>query len=62
MDPNLRSAVSIARRLQDPLVELVKIEPKHIGVGMYQASLLTKKKKIQAGYANQKKKKKIANF
>ncbi|XP_038075512.1 S1 RNA-binding domain-containing protein 1-like [Patiria miniata] len=36
MDPNLRSAVSIARRLQDPLVELVKIEPKHIGVGMYQ--------------------------
>ncbi|XP_022107507.1 S1 RNA-binding domain-containing protein 1-like [Acanthaster planci] len=36
LDPNLRSAVSIARRLQDPLVELVKIEPKHIGVGMYQ--------------------------
>lgn len=29
-------AVSIARRLQDPLSELVKIEPKHIGVGMYQ--------------------------
>ena len=28
--------VSIARRLQDPLAELVKIEPKHIGVGMYQ--------------------------
>jgi hypothetical protein len=28
--------VSIARRLQDPLSELVKIEPKHIGVGMYQ--------------------------
>ncbi|XP_076815956.1 S1 RNA-binding domain-containing protein 1-like isoform X2 [Clavelina lepadiformis] len=36
LDPNLRSAVSIARRLQDPLVELVKIEPKHLGVGMYQ--------------------------
>ena len=36
MDPNLRSAVSIGRRLQDPLAELVKIEPKHIGVGMYQ--------------------------
>uniref|UniRef100_H2Y862 S1 motif domain-containing protein n=1 Tax=Ciona savignyi TaxID=51511 RepID=H2Y862_CIOSA len=35
-DPNLRSAVSIARRLQDPLVELVKIDPKHLGVGMYQ--------------------------
>jgi len=36
MDPNLRSAASIARRLQDPLAELVKIEPRHIGVGMYQ--------------------------
>ncbi|KAG8186310.1 hypothetical protein JTE90_007331 [Oedothorax gibbosus] len=36
MDPNLRSAVSIARRLQDPLLEYVKIEPKHLGVGMYQ--------------------------
>ncbi|XP_049640296.1 S1 RNA-binding domain-containing protein 1 [Suncus etruscus] len=36
LDPNLRSAVSIARRAQDPLAELVKIEPKHIGVGMYQ--------------------------
>ncbi|XP_032040687.1 S1 RNA-binding domain-containing protein 1 isoform X3 [Aythya fuligula] len=36
LDPNLRSAVSIARRVQDPLAELVKIEPKHIGVGMYQ--------------------------
>jgi len=39
LDPNLRSAVSIARRLQDPLVELVKIEPKHIGVGMYQVTV-----------------------
>uniref|UniRef100_A0A8C2TI08 S1 RNA-binding domain-containing protein 1 n=1 Tax=Coturnix japonica TaxID=93934 RepID=A0A8C2TI08_COTJA len=36
LDPNLRSAVSIARRVQDPLAELVKIDPKHIGVGMYQ--------------------------
>uniref|UniRef100_A0A670XSD0 S1 RNA binding domain 1 n=1 Tax=Pseudonaja textilis TaxID=8673 RepID=A0A670XSD0_PSETE len=36
LDPNLRSAVSIARRVQDPLAELVKIEPKHIGIGMYQ--------------------------
>ena len=35
-DVNLRSAVSIARRLQDPLAELVKIEPKSIGVGQYQ--------------------------
>ncbi|MBR5572748.1 MAG: RNA-binding transcriptional accessory protein [Oscillospiraceae bacterium] len=35
-DVNLRSAVSIARRLQDPLSELVKIEPKAIGVGQYQ--------------------------
>ena len=35
-DANLRSAVSIARRLQDPLAELVKIEPKAIGVGQYQ--------------------------
>ena len=35
-DVNLRSAVSIARRLQDPLAELVKIAPKAIGVGQYQ--------------------------
>ena len=35
-DVNLRSAVSIARRLQDPLAELVKIEPRAIGVGQYQ--------------------------
>jgi len=35
-DVNLRSAVSIARRLQDPLPELVKIDPKAIGVGQYQ--------------------------
>ena len=35
-DVNLRSAVSIARRLQDPLAELVKLDPKAIGVGQYQ--------------------------
>ncbi len=35
-DVNLRSAVSIARRLQDPLAELVKIDPKSVGVGQYQ--------------------------
>ncbi|PNF21294.1 hypothetical protein B7P43_G02121 [Cryptotermes secundus] len=35
-DPNVISAVSLARRLQDPLGELVKVEPKHLGVGMYQ--------------------------
>lgn len=36
MDVNVRSAVSIARRLQDPLAELVKIDPKAVGVGQYQ--------------------------
>jgi len=36
LDVTLRGAVSIARRLQDPLAELVKIDPKSIGVGMYQ--------------------------
>jgi uncharacterized protein len=35
-DVSLRSAISIARRLQDPLAELVKIDPKAIGVGQYQ--------------------------
>ena len=47
MDVSLRGAVSIARRLQDPLAELVKIDPKSIGVGQYQhdvnQSLLAKK-------------------
>ncbi|KAK3910995.1 S1 RNA-binding domain-containing protein 1 [Frankliniella fusca] len=43
LDPNLISAVSIARRLQDPLAELVKVEPKHLGVGMYQHDLSEKK-------------------
>jgi uncharacterized protein len=36
LDVSLRSAVSLARRIQDPLAELVKIDPKSIGVGMYQ--------------------------
>ncbi len=36
LDPTVRSAVSIARRLQDPLAELVKIDPRSIGVGQYQ--------------------------
>lgn len=36
LDVSMRSAVSIARRVQDPLAELVKIDPKSIGVGMYQ--------------------------
>lgn len=39
LDPNLISSVSIGRRLQDPLLELHKIEAKHIGVGMYQHDL-----------------------
>ena len=38
-DVSLRSAISIARRLQDPLAELVKIDPKSIGVGQYQHDL-----------------------
>ena len=42
-DVNLRSAVSIARRLQDPLAELVKIEPMAIGVGQYQHDMPQKK-------------------
>ncbi|MDR0912278.1 MAG: RNA-binding transcriptional accessory protein [Methanobrevibacter sp.] len=43
LEPGLRSAVSIARRLQDPLAELVKIEPKSIGVGQYQHDMNQKK-------------------
>ncbi len=42
-DVSLRSAVSIARRLQDPLAELVKIDPKSIGVGQYQHDMNQKK-------------------
>ena len=39
LDVSIRGAISIARRLQDPLAELVKIEPKHIGIGQYQHDL-----------------------
>lgn len=42
-DVTIRGAISIGRRLQDPLAELVKIEPKHIGVGQYQHDLNQKK-------------------
>ncbi|TDT71392.1 uncharacterized protein EV215_0765 [Hypnocyclicus thermotrophus] len=43
LDVTARGAISIARRIQDPLAELVKIEPKSIGVGMYQHDLNQKK-------------------
>ncbi|MBF0358291.1 MAG: RNA-binding transcriptional accessory protein [Magnetococcales bacterium] len=43
MDVSLRGAVSIARRLQDPLAELVKIDPKSIGVGQYQHDMEPKR-------------------
>lgn len=42
----LRGAVSIARRLQDPLAEMIKIEPKHLGIGMYQHDISEKKLKV----------------
>lgn len=42
-DVSLRSAISIARRIQDPLAELVKVDPKSIGVGQYQHDLPEKK-------------------
>ena len=44
-------AISIARRLQDPLAELVKIEPKSIGVGQYQHDVDQKKLKVSLGAA-----------
>lgn len=43
LDPTTRSAVSIARRLQDPLAELIKIDPKSIGVGQYQHDMNQKR-------------------
>lgn len=43
LDVSIRGAISIARRLQDPLAELVKIDPKHLGVGQYQHDLNEKK-------------------
>ncbi len=42
-DVNIRSAISIARRLQDPLAELIKIDPKSIGVGQYQHDMPQKR-------------------
>lgn len=49
-DLTLRSAVSIARRLQDPLAELVKIEPKAIGVGQYQHDMPQKELAAQLDF------------
>jgi len=43
LDVTIRGAISIARRIQDPMAELVKIEPKHIGVGQYQHDVNQKK-------------------
>ncbi len=43
LDVTIRGAISMARRLQDPMAELVKIEPKHIGIGQYQHDLDGKK-------------------
>ena len=43
LDVTIRGAISMARRIQDPMAELVKIEPKHIGVGQYQHDLDEKK-------------------
>lgn len=48
-DVSLRSAVSIARRLQDPLAELVKIDPKSIGVGQYQHDMPAKEMGVALG-------------
>ncbi|XP_060529057.1 S1 RNA-binding domain-containing protein 1 [Cylas formicarius] len=44
MDPNIISAISLARRVQDPMAELVKVDPAHLGIGMYQHDL--KKKEL----------------
>lgn len=49
LDVNLRSAVSIARRLQDPLAELVKIDPKSIGVGLCQHDIPPKQLELALG-------------
>lgn len=43
LDVTVRGAISIARRIQDPMAELVKIEPKHIGVGQYQHDINQKR-------------------
>lgn len=49
LDVSIRGAISIARRLQDPMAELVKIEPKHIGVGQYQHDLNQTKLDVALG-------------
>ncbi|CAD6237358.1 GSCOCG00002270001-RA-CDS, partial [Cotesia congregata] len=59
LDCNVISAVSIARRLQDPLAELVKVEPKSLGVGMYQhdlpeKQLMAKLNEVIAGLSDAK--------
>ncbi|XP_057650911.1 S1 RNA-binding domain-containing protein 1 isoform X1 [Diorhabda carinulata] len=46
LDTNVVSAISLARRIQDPMAELVKVEPRHLGIGMYQHDL--KKKTLNA--------------
>jgi uncharacterized protein len=58
LDVSLRGAVSIARRIQDPLAELVKIDPKSIGVGMYQHDVNQKNlsemlERVVSGVVNQ---------
>jgi uncharacterized protein len=50
LDLTVRGAISIARRLQDPLAELVKIEPKSIGVGQYQHDVSQPKLKKQLNF------------
>lgn len=50
LDVSLRGAVSIARRVQDPLAELIKIDPKSVGVGLYQHDL--EEKKLDAALAS----------
>ena len=47
LDVSIRGAVSIARRLQDPLAELVKIEPKAIGVGKYQHDVTRYRRRVR---------------
>lgn len=50
LDVSIRGAISIARRLQDPMAELVKIPPESIGVGQYQHDLAPKKLEEKLGY------------
>ncbi len=54
LDVSLRGAVSIARRLQDPLAELVKIDPKSIGVGQYQHDVNQSRLAARAGFGGRK--------